>query len=300
MATATAMLRRKRNEQLRQLADLCLANAEALSQAVEWCASHGIGAFRVNSQILPLKTHPQVGYEIEHLPLGDRIEARFRAAGDLARRRGLRLSFHPDQFVLLNSPRPEVRDSSIAEIEYQTRVAEWIGADVINVHGGGVYGDKVASLERLQRNLSRLSDAARSRLTLENDDRAYAPSDLLPLCRAERIPFCYDAHHHRCLPDDLTLSVATEAAIATWNREPLFHLSSPRSDWGSDDPRPHADYIRPSDFPSEWHGLTATVEVEAKAKEPAVLRLRASLVSAGVAVWPGDSLQRREGEWQRA
>ena len=77
-------------------------------------------------------------------------------------------------------------------------VAEWIGADVVNVHGGGAYGDKQKALARFARNLDRLSDEARNRLTVENDDRTYTPADLLPLCRAEGIPLVYDVHHHRC------------------------------------------------------------------------------------------------------
>jgi len=37
-------------------------------EALEFCAAHGIGSFRIQSQILPLKTHPQAGYRIEELP----------------------------------------------------------------------------------------------------------------------------------------------------------------------------------------------------------------------------------------
>ena len=66
----------------------------------------------------------------------------------------------------------------------------------------------------------------------------------------------------------------TALAVATWGRrEPHFHLSSPREGWGGADPRPHADYIDPADVPAAWFGLTITVDVEAKAKERAVVRV---------------------------
>ena len=180
-----------------------MANAEALLAALQFCARNDIGCFRINSQILPLKTHPQHGYRIEELPGGTEIVRRFQECGALARRLHLRTCFHPDQFVVLNSLRPEVVEASIRELEYQCEVAEWVGADVVNVHGGGAYGDKAKALDTLARNLQRLTSRARSRLTVENDDRVFSPADLLPLCRAEGLPLVYDVHHHRCCRDEL-------------------------------------------------------------------------------------------------
>ena len=282
--TATAMARLERPRQLERLAGLCLANAEALAQAVAWCAANGIGAFRINSQILPLKTHPVAGYRMEELPDAPEIIGRFRAAGLAALRAGVRLSMHPDQFVVLNSPRPEVVRSSVAELVYQAEFAEWTGVDVINLHGGGVYGDRPAALDRLERAIASLPEAVRTRLTLENDDRSFTPSGLLPVCLRTGVPLVYDVHHHRCLPDSLTVEGATSAAAKTWNREPLFHISSPKAGWGGGDPRPHHDFIAPSDFPACWHNLDLTIEVEAKATELAVGRLAASLRAAGIAI----------------
>lgn len=238
---------------------------------------HGIGAFRVNSQILPVKTHPAVGYDVLGLPGGDAIVERFRECGAFARDRGLRLSFHPDQFVVLNSPNPTTLGSSLAELDYQAEVAEWIGADTINIHGGGAYGDKASALQRLRESIGRLPDRVRSRLTLENDDKVYTPSDLLPVCADTGVPLVYDVHHHRCLPDDLGIAEATEKARSTWRTEPLFHISSPLEGWEGPRPERHHDFIDVSDFPAEWLGWPLTVEVEAKAKELAIAKLRSDL-----------------------
>ena len=152
-------------------------------------------------------------------------------------------------------------------------MAAWVGADVVNVHGGGAYGDKQKALADFTRNLKRLSRQVRSRLTVENDDRTYSPADLLPLCRAERVPLVYDVHHHRCNEDGLSEEEATEQAIATWDREPMFHISSPIEGWKGLNPKRHHDFIDPKDFPIFWYELGITVEVEAKAKEVAVLKL---------------------------
>ena len=276
------MLRLSADERRARLAELCRLNADALLESLKFCAGHGIGAFRVNSQILPLKTHAEAGYELADLPGGEAVVARFRECGAYARAQGVRLSFHPDQFVVLNSPNPKTLASSLAELDYQAEVAEWIGADTLNIHGGGAYGDKVAALAALRTNIGRLPDRVRSRLTLENDDKVYTPSDLLPVCTDTGVPLVYDVHHHRCLPDGLEVAEATRRARQTWKVEPLFHISSPLEGWNGPKPERHHDYIDPADFPGEWLGWPLTVEVEAKAKELAVARLRSDMGGRGM------------------
>ncbi|MFO0958598.1 MAG: UV DNA damage repair endonuclease UvsE [Isosphaeraceae bacterium] len=279
--TAAAIGRLQRPEALAKLSRLCLANADALLAALRFCADAGIGCFRVNSQILPLRTHPTCGYEVDDLPEGEEIVRRFRACGEFAAQKSLRTCFHPDQFVVLNSPRPEVVESSIRELEYQAEVAAWIGADVLNIHGGGAYGDKKKALEDFGRNLGRLSPGVRGRLTVENDDKIFSPADLLPVCRAYGVPLVYDVHHHRCHPDDLTAEEATREAASTWDREPLVHISSPLDGWHGPRPERHHDFIDIADFPDGWRAMDLTVEVEAKAKEAAVLKLMAELNGDG-------------------
>ncbi|MGE3776598.1 MAG: UV DNA damage repair endonuclease UvsE [Pirellulaceae bacterium] len=278
---AVAVARLSRVDALTKLGALCLVNAEALLAALQYCDQHGIGCFRVNSQILPLKTHPAHGYSLADLPHGDVIQAAFRACGEFAQAHNLRTCFHPDQFVVLNSLRADVVEASLAELEYQAEVADWIGADVVNIHAGGAFGDKPAALHRFAQALERLSPRARSRLTVENDDKVFTPADLLPICRAARIPLVYDVHHHRCHADSLSIEEATQEAMATWNREPLFHISSPQLGWNGPRPECHHDFIDIRDVPRCWRTLDVTIEVEAKAKERAVRKLLGQLQRAG-------------------
>jgi UV DNA damage endonuclease len=275
--TAKYLSQFDRSRQLAILGELATHNAHSLFDALQFCHTSGIGAFRINSQILPLKTHPRAGYDILDLPNHDVIVAAFERCGEFAREHDLRTTFHPDQFILLNSPRAEVVSRSIADLVYQTEVADWVGADVINIHGGGAYGDKPTALQRLIQAIEKLPTTVRQKLTLENDDRVYTPQDLLPVCHATGVPLVYDVHHHRCLPDGTSETAATAHALATWNREPLFHLSSPAAGWvDTADPKPHHDFIDPADMPRSWWHLNqqVTVEVEAKAKELAVLSLK--------------------------
>lgn len=278
-------------ERLRHLRGIALHNARTLVDAVAWCAAQGIGAFRVKSQIVPLPTHPEFGYPLAVIGRDGGLERILREAGRLAARNGVRLSFHPDQFVVLGSTREEVVRGSLAELEAQAAVAEWIGAEQLTIHGGGAQEGKRAALERLARGIDRLSARARTRLALENDDRVYTVRDLLPLCARETVPLVYDVHHHRCKPDGLGEDEATDAAAVTWGkREPWVHLSSPVGGWIATDPRHHADYIDLKDVPASWLTRRMTIDVEAKAKELAVLALKAG--------WP--SVERTAGGRRRS
>ena len=94
----------------------------------------------------------------------------------------------------------------------------------------------------------------------------------------------YDVHHHRCNPDGLSIEEATQLTAETWQmagREHYCHLSSPRAGWAAGDPKPHADYIDLADVPACWLGRTMTVDIEAKAKELAVVKLMTELKSGG-------------------
>jgi UV DNA damage endonuclease len=272
--TAKSISKYSSVERLEKLSDLCLGNAESLFKAIEYCVLNKIGCFRVSSRIFPLKTHPDFGYKIDDLKDYEKINNVFIKCRKTAEKFDIRLTFHPDQFVVLSSPDILVVKKSIQELEYQAQISESIGADVINIHAGGVYGDKKSALGRLAIVLSTLDSSIRRRLTLENDDRSYTPSDLLPFCKKNKVPFVYDIHHHRCLTDDLSIENTTKLALETWDREPLFHMSSPKYGFEDKKCRNHSDYISIEDFPLCWKKLDITVEIEAKAKELAVKKIR--------------------------
>ncbi len=277
--TASSLLKLPRDKALSKLSAICLDNSRNLQKALEILDSLDIRSFRITSQFLPVFTHPRTSYALDELPDADEITASLRTAGKFAAAKNIRLSFHPDQFIIISSPREDVVANSARDLEYHAMLADLIGADVINVHLGGVYGSKKDATGRFSRNFKRLPANVRRRLTLENDDVSYTPSDLHPLCMELGIPLVYDVHHHRCNPDGISTEAATELCMATWRNagrgEPYFHVSSPKNGWDGAAVKSHADYIDPSDFPRCWLRLKYdfTVDVEAKAKELAVLRL---------------------------
>jgi len=258
---------------------LVLHNAQSLRKALTYCQKHHIGGFRITSRFMPLATHPSFAYSIYTLPNSEKI---IEMLTECRKTTQIHLTFHPDQFVLLSSPKADVIQRSIADLEYHAELAEILDADVINIHGGGGYGNKKEALKRFTTHFTYLSERIRKRLTVENDDRTYTPSDLLPLCQEHHIPLVYDVHHHRCLPDDLSIEQASHVCLDTWNRPPVFHVSSPLSQKKF---RNHHDYVKASDVPECWKSIDdLTTEVEAKAKEQAVLKLQKELKHLGWAL----------------
>lgn len=275
--TATSLLKLSREAAFAKLSEVCLFNANSLLTALKFCDNNSIKSFRVSSRFFPLKTHPVYSYEISSLKDQKAIFETLKTIKTFSINKNIRLTFHPDQFVVLNSPYPHVVENSIKELKYHAEVAHLINADVLNIHGGGAYGNKKEALEILSKNLLNLPKNIKKLITLENDDKIFTPKDLLPICKAIGIPLVYDVHHHKCNNDGISIEKTTKAAISTWNREPLFHISSPLSGYKSKDPKKHHDYINIKDFPKCWRNLNITVEVEAKAKELAIKKLTKEL-----------------------
>ena len=278
IATAKSLLSLEKTIQLNKISELCLSNLKSLYKALEFVNNKGIKAFRISSRIFPLYTHPKCGYTIEQLKDNKEIFNTLHSIKNYAKINDIRLSFHPDQFVLLSSSNPDILEKSLSELEYQANIANLVGADVINIHLGGSYGNKAEALKTVEKNFnSRLSENVRNLLTIENDDRIYTPEDVYRICKKSGIRMIYDVHHHRCNPDGLSVEKATELCISTWEQmgEPYFHISSPKHGWNSKYHQSHADYIDIADFPLFWLNLklNVTVDVEAKNKELAVFKL---------------------------
>ena len=278
--TASSIKNKKRDEQLQEISAIALYNTEKILDTLKYCLKNEIFAYRVLSQIFPLFTHPEVGYELNDLPDYEAILGLFEEIRNFRRENGIRLSLHPDQFNVLTSPKTEVIMKTVEELEYQGKLAELLDAEAINIHVGGVYGDKQEAMKRFLKNFNLLSQKVKSRMTLENDDVSYSPSEVVELCKNLKIPFVYDVHHHRCLKDNWDIQKATQECLMSWetlNREPWFHISSPKGGWNGANKRIHADFVDFGDFPECWKDLEATVDVEARTKELAVMKLKKDL-----------------------
>ena len=253
---------------------------EMLYGVLDYLQEIDVRVFRLPSHFVPYATHP----EWPRLHWKRQIR---EASAELRDLRGrlqenpVRLSFHPSQFVLLNSPRPEVVRSSLEELRWQSRILDLLGQGPearVLLHVGGVYGDRPAARERMRRELDRLPRYLRSRLALENDDRLWSAREVSGLCREAEIPHIFDLHHHACLPGGESWKRAMRRALRTWGGvRPKIHLSSPRLQ-DPYNPRAHADYIDPwmwarlREECQTWKPFD--IMLEAKKKDLALLRLR--------------------------
>jgi UV DNA damage endonuclease len=256
--------------------------------------------YRMSSDLAPYVTHPDLPQF--HNQIEDCADE-LAAVGALARQDGLRLSFHPGAYTVLNSPDTEVVLKAVADLDAQARIldAMHLGPEaVINVHVGGVYGDKPAALTRFVDQYERLPATTKRRLVLENDQRAFHVGDTYAIHQETGIRLVLDQLHHCCNPaPDLSLKQALHLAINTWpaDQTPKIHFSTPHTamiagtqtdESGRNrsvlrEPRlsQHADLIDPFSFISLLRACSGErdfdVMLECKAKDVALLRLRRHL-----------------------
>ena len=175
-------------------------------------------------------------------------------------------------------------DNCITDLTIHGEVFDMLGLsrtpyNKINIHIGGAYGDKESAMERFCVNFERLPDSVKSRLTVENDDKAsmYSVKDLYEgVYKRIGIPIVFDYHHHKFCTGDLSEQQALEMAISTWPDDitPATHYSESRRDEQKDEKirvQAHSDYVYDK---IETYGNEIDVMVEAKHKELAVQKYK--------------------------
>ncbi len=256
--------------------ELILQNVRDLFKIVQWNNRNNIKLFRMSSDMFPWASE----YKLADLPDFKAICANLKATGDYAKQHGIRLTFHPGPFNVLCSPNPDVVRRTIQDLEIHGEIMDLMGLDrtpynCINIHCNGTFGDKQAAMDRFCQNFQQLSDAVKTRLTVENDDKAsmYSVKDLLYIHRKIGIPIVFDYHHHGFCTGDWDEETALRQAIRTWPAgiATLVHYSESKALHEGDSKikaQAHSDYIKA--LPNTY-GFYLDIEVEAKAKDLAIL-----------------------------
>jgi len=260
--------------------ELTLANAMDLDKIMDWNILNGYNFFRITSGLAPWKSE----YEWDDLKDIERIRMYLHSAGVKAKSHNLRITSHPGPFNVLTSPHPHVVDNCVSDLTDHGSVFDMLGLsrtpyNKINIHIGGAYGDKESAMERFCVNFERLPDSVKSRLTVENDDKAsmYSVKDLYEgVYKRIGIPIVFDYHHHKFCTGDLSEQQALEMAISTWPEgiTPATHYSESRRDEQKDEKirvQAHSDYVYDK---IETYGNEIDVMVEAKHKELAVQKYK--------------------------
>ena len=268
------------NVRTEKLIPVITQNLQAIRDMVRWNAEHDIHFLRISSDVVPFATKPEFPFD-----WAEAFDWLFRDIRRAVKAEGMRVTAHPGQYTVINSPKAHVVEESIRELDHQAKLLGLIEPKrgTLTLHVGGAYGDKASAVDRFADNFERLSEPAQRMLILENDDTTYHLDDVLPLCERLGIPLVFDYFHHLCHhtgddPHD-ELTEKLERVVATWGRRvPKFHLSSGRPDGP---PTAHADYVRPEDLDAFVEAMDAVggdepydIMIEAKAKERSVIALQ--------------------------
>ena len=259
--------------------ELGLQNCKDLFEIVKWNNENGFPFFRITSNLFPWSSE----YKLEDMPDYFEIGSTLANVGKYVADNNMRITSHPGPFNVLTSPHPHVVDNCINDLSTHGEVFDMMGLsrtpyNKINIHIGGAYGDKESAMARFCTNFVRLPDSVKSRLTVENDDKAtmYSVRDLYDgVYKVIGIPIVFDYHHHQFCTGDLTEQKALELAIKTWGDiKPVVHYSESRRDEKKDDTirvQAHSDYVYEK---IETYGHDIDIMIEAKHKELAVQRYR--------------------------
>jgi len=266
-----------KNERMEKLKEVTTQNLQHTKRILHYNIAHEMELYRFSSSLVPLATHPEVMWDFI-TPFKEEWEE----LGQLIHQFKMRPSFHPNQFTLFTSPKPEITQNAVKDMEFHYSMLQAMNAlerGLINIHIGGAYGDKTGTLERFHQNLKSLPEEIKKVMTLENDDKTYDVKETLEACEKENIPMILDFHHYMANKGEVNdLSDYLQRIFKTWEVRkivPKVHLSSPKADNAY---RSHADFVS-LEFVLPFFKMAKElnqdfdVMIEAKQKDLAMIKL---------------------------
>lgn len=279
-ASRKLIIRTIEEKGIENLQEKILQNLRDVLTMMDWNEANGIKVFRLSSELFPHKSNPKVkDYSFEFAKdLLTQIGAKSRLYNQ-------RLTFHPGQYNVVGTPNKKYFEQTIVDLKYHADVLDHIDAgkdSVMVVHGGGIYGDKDATIKRWCEQYMLLPNNVRARLVLENCEKCFSIEDCLKVSEAVNIPVVFDTHHYSCYcqlhPEENFLPAVEyiPRILASWKRrdiKPKFHVS----EQGSGRVGHHSDYIDEipgylREIPARY-GFEIDIMIEAKMKEQSIIRL---------------------------
>jgi len=265
--TANSTFRLANYSQAR-LIDTVTKNLTCLQKILEFNIQHNLLFFRISSDLIPFASH-----EICDFDWPTYFKPQFQALGQLIKQANIRISMHPDQFVLINALKPEIISRSISELEYHATILDLLELDQsakIQIHVGGAYGDKISAMQRFVTNYQQLSSKIKSRLVIEHDDRLFSLQDCLAIHAQTNIPVLFDFLHHACLNNQETVREAVILASKTWQKADGVLMTDYSSQALNARLGKHNSTLDPIDFAkilTATQGLDFDIMLEIKDKE---------------------------------
>jgi len=266
-----------REAAIKKLERIAINNLNNCLRLLKHNAGNQIHFFRLSSKLIPLANHEELKEWNYMRPLKEPL---LEIKAFLEDHKDMRIDFHPDHFVLFNSPKVEILNSSIQTLAMHEALLKGMGIDPTHrcvVHVGGAYNNKEKALEQFINNWGLIPHSLANMIMLENDDNVFTVEDTLYLCEKLGIPLVFDLHHHEANHTSNWVE-HWERIVTTWKESPLpmkMHISSPKSEKQF---KAHADYIDDSAFMNFLREIKGTIPqidcmIEAKMKDGALFRL---------------------------
>ncbi|MCG7346018.1 UV DNA damage repair endonuclease UvsE [Sporosarcina sp. ACRSL] len=266
-----------REAAIRKLERIALENLENTHRLLKNNLFNDVHFYRFSSKLIPLATHDELSGWDYMRPL----KGKLAEIGSFVKEHKMRVDFHPDHFVVLNSPNNDVLINSVKNLKMHYLLLKGMKLDPNHrcvLHVGGNYKDTEKSLERFVTNWSDVPRPIQQMIMLENDDTSFTLDDTLYLCLKLGIPLVFDYHHHLAFHREEQWEDKWDQVVSTWKTSPLpvkMHISSPKSE---DKFRHHADYVDVDmffRFLNEIKGSVPQIDcmIEAKQKDKSLFTL---------------------------
>ncbi|MCQ6282248.1 UV DNA damage repair endonuclease UvsE [Bacillus sp. EB600] len=271
---------RDQDAAIRKLERIASSNLEHCLRLLKHNEANQVHFFRLSSRLIPLANHAELPDWNYLKPLEDPL----KKLADYIHTHPARIDFHPDHFVVLNSPQKDTFKNSLITLSMHERLLKGMEIDTEHrcvLHVGGGYEDKEKALETFIHNWAYVPQTIQRMIMLENDDTTFTMNETLYLCEKLGIPMVFDYHHHLANHEH-DWEKDWERVVTTWKQSRLpikMHISSPRSE---KEFRAHADYVDSDMFLSFLNQIKGTVPeiycmIEAKQKDAALFRLMADM-----------------------
>ncbi len=248
-------------------------NLDCLLTMLKFNVANNILFFRITSRLIPFASHPIMDFGwMEY------FKHNFNEISSVIHENDIRISMHPGQFVVINSKDPRVFERSLNELKYHNEVFELLKLDStakIQVHVGGVYGNKEKSMERFIGRYNNLDKNMKRRLVIENDEKSYNLSECLEISNETKIPVLFDYFHHELNNTGEKLEGYFENFTKTWKDRdglPLVDYSSQKPEKSKGTHAGSIDRDHFKKFLNETENFDFDIMLEIKDKETSALK----------------------------
>lgn len=257
----------------KKLIDTVTRNLRSLQEILTFNVKHDLLFFRIGSGIVPFASHPICNFDWQTYFREDLIDI-----GCYIKQNKIRISMHPDQFILINALDENILARSIAELDYHCNLLDIMELDdtaKVQIHVGGSYGNKIEAIKRFIERYHALPMNIKKRLVIENDDRLFDIRDCMLISKKTKVPIILDIFHHECLNNNESVREVLQKCSETWKKKdgiPMIDYSSQQKEARKGKHCLHINTKKFVKFLDDTKGINFDIMLEIKDKEKSALK----------------------------